>query len=84
MHTALNVCKVRWIFDNKPLTDYCLINGESFAEAAANLTEDYGEENLISIEIFPLETNSIAISKDLYEAFKNEDLTKVKVVKDKT
>lgn len=76
-HTNLNACKVEWFFEGKVETSFCLIEGDSFGAAADNLVKDYGESNIISMEIFPLETHSIGISESLYNAFREADLTEV-------
>lgn len=76
-HTNLNVCKVEWLCDGEIDTSFCLIEGASFSDAANNLVRDYGNDNIISMEIFPLETHSVPISESLYNAFKEADMVDV-------
>lgn len=80
MHTCLNLYKVNWLFDGKEKTDYGIVEGATFPEAAENLVNDYGEDCLISMDICPLEPGSQTISKDLYKALMKEwDWTKIHV-----
>ncbi len=79
-HTCLNACKVEWTYDDKTVTSYCLVEGVNYAVAALNLVEEFGEENIVSMTIYPLAFGAYNISESLYKAMrKYTDLEDVDV-----
>ena len=54
------------------VTSYALIAAEKWSEAAEFIVKDYGEDNLISMELTQIgfSNESLEISKSLYELFK--------------
>ena len=67
--THLNVCKVVY-FDElgrKERVEYCLAQGKTFSAAANELVQYFGNENIISMEIFPLLEGALPISQSVAE-----------------
>lgn len=79
-HTCLNACKVEWMFDDKKIITYCLVEGANYPSAALNLVEEFGEESIISMDIYPLAFGAYNISESLYKAIrKHMDLEDVDI-----
>ena len=64
MNTQLNLCIVRWWDDEDSVerTENCLCQGLTFSECAKELEDYFGNDNIISIEITPLEDGPLSIS----------------------
>ena len=69
----LYIGEIQWINEKfNETTSYLLIAAEKWSEAAEFVVNDYGEDNIISMELFQigLSNESLEISKSLYELFK--------------
>lgn len=64
MKTQLNLCIVHW-WDKEASVERienCLCHGLTFSECAKDLEEYFGNENIISMEITPLDDGPLSIS----------------------
>lgn len=63
---------VTWLFEEKNLDDYGAIYAPTFADAAKQIEQHYGDD-LIEVRLYPLEEGLLLMPQTAYVAIKEYD-----------
>ena len=74
-NTNLIVCHVTYIDDEtyKEGKEYCLCSADSYADCADELTNYYGKDNIISLEMTAIQDGPFPITKKMAKYFISGD-----------
>lgn len=61
--------KITWFYDLEEMTIEGIVVGKTYTEAVANLVEDYGDNDIVDMYLFPIESTGTIELANIKECF---------------